>query len=64
MHVIVLIAKLAIPASIGMFSNTLYNVVDTYFSGLISTKPLDFPSDGEINVDKNPSEKRPQKWSD
>ena len=35
-----LIAKLAIPASIGMFFNTMYNVVDTYFSGLISTEAI------------------------
>ena len=35
-----LIAQLAIPASIGMFFNTMYNVVDTYFSGLISTEAI------------------------
>jgi len=35
-----LIAKLAIPASIGMFFNTMYNVVDTWFSGLISTEAI------------------------
>ena len=35
-----LIAKLAVPASIGMFFNTMFNVVDTYFSGLISTEAI------------------------
>ena len=35
-----LIARLAIPASIGMFFNTMFNVVDTYFSGLISTEAI------------------------
>jgi len=32
-----LIRALAIPASIGFFFNTMYNVVDTYFAGLVST---------------------------
>lgn len=31
---------LAIPASIGFFFHTMYNVVDTYFAGLISTDAL------------------------
>ncbi|MGA6926661.1 MAG: MATE family efflux transporter, partial [Desulfosarcina sp.] len=35
-----LIGQLAIPASIGMFFNTMYNVVDTYFSGRISTEAI------------------------
>ena len=35
-----LIAQLAVPASIGMFFNTMFNVVDTYFSGLISTEAI------------------------
>ena len=35
-----LIKALAIPASVGFFFNTMYNVVDTYFSGLISTQAL------------------------
>ncbi len=33
-----LIRRIAIPASIGLFFNTMYNVVDTYFAGLISTE--------------------------
>ena len=33
-----LIRKIALPASIGFFFNTMYNVVDTYFGGLISTQ--------------------------
>lgn len=35
-----LIRKIAIPASVGYFFNTMYNVVDTYFGGLISTQAL------------------------
>jgi len=35
-----LIARLALPASIGYFFNTMYNVVDTFFGGLISTQVL------------------------
>ncbi|MBD3309459.1 MATE family efflux transporter [candidate division KSB3 bacterium] len=35
-----LIRQIAIPASIGFFFNTMYNVVDTYFAGLISTQVL------------------------
>jgi len=35
-----LIRKIAIPASVGFFFNTMYNVVDTYFSGLISTEAI------------------------
>jgi len=36
----VLIRRLAIPASIGFFFNTMYNVVDTYFAGRFSTEAL------------------------
>jgi len=36
----VLIRRLAIPASVGFLFNTLFNVVDTYFGGLISTEVL------------------------
>lgn len=32
-----LIKKLAVPTSIGFFFNTMFNVVDTWFAGLIST---------------------------
>ncbi|PHR57822.1 MAG: MATE family efflux transporter [Arcobacter sp.] len=32
--------KLAIPASVGFFFHTMYNVTDTYFAGLISTQAL------------------------
>jgi putative MATE family efflux protein len=35
-----LVRRIAIPASIGFFFNTMYNVVDTYFAGLISTQAL------------------------
>ena len=35
-----LMARIAIPSSVGFFFNTMYNVVDTYFSGLISTEAL------------------------
>jgi putative MATE family efflux protein len=36
----VLIRRLAIPASIGFFFNTMYNVVDTYWAGKLSTEAL------------------------
>lgn len=32
--------QLAIPASTGMFFNTMYNVVDTFYAGLISTQAI------------------------
>ena len=32
--------NLALPASVGFFFNTLYNITDTYFAGLISTQSL------------------------
>jgi putative MATE family efflux protein len=35
-----LIRKLAIPSSVGMFFNTMYNVVDTYYAGRMSTDAL------------------------
>ena len=35
-----LIRQLAIPTSIGFFFHTMYNVVDTYFGGLVSTEAL------------------------
>ncbi len=34
------IRKLAIPASVGFFFHTMYNVTDTYFAGQISTQAL------------------------
>ena len=36
----VLVRKLAIPASIGTLFQTLYNIVDTFYSGLISPEAL------------------------
>ena len=35
-----LIKQLAVPASVGFFFNTMYNVVDTYFAGKLSTDAL------------------------
>ena len=35
-----LIRRIAIPASVGYFFNTMYNVVDTYYGGTISTQAL------------------------
>jgi len=35
-----LIRRIAVPASVGYFFHTMYNVVDTYFAGLISTQAL------------------------
>jgi putative MATE family efflux protein len=35
-----LIRQIAVPASVGFFFNTMYNVVDTYYGGMISTEAL------------------------
>lgn len=35
-----LIRQISIPASVGYFFNTMFNIVDTYFGGLISTQAL------------------------
>ena len=35
-----LVRHLAVPASVGFFFNTMYNVVDTYFAGRVSTEAL------------------------
>ena len=35
-----LLRDIAIPASTGMFFNTMYNIVDTFYAGLISTEAL------------------------
>ena len=35
-----LLRQLSIPSSLGMLFNTLYNIVDTYYAGLISTEAL------------------------
>ena len=35
-----LIRKLAVPASVGTLFQTLYNIVDTFYSGLISPEAL------------------------
>jgi len=35
-----LIRRIAVPASVGFFFHTMYNVVDTFFGGLISTQAL------------------------
>jgi len=34
------IKRIAIPSSIGLLFNTLYNVVDTYYAGMLSTDAL------------------------
>lgn len=39
-HIPSVIKQLAIPASTGMFFNTMYNVVDTFYAGLISTQAI------------------------
>ena len=39
-HIPSLIRKLAVPASVGFVFNTLFNVVDTYYGGLMSTAAL------------------------
>jgi Na+-driven multidrug efflux pump len=35
-----LLKQITIPASTGMFFNTMYNVVDTFYAGLISTQAI------------------------
>lgn len=35
-----LVRAISIPASIGFFFNTMFNVIDTYYAGLISTQAL------------------------
>lgn len=35
-----LVRRLAVPAAIGFFFNTMFNVVDTYFAGQLSTEAL------------------------
>lgn len=35
-----LVKKIAIPASVGLFFHTMFNVVDTYFAGQVSTQAL------------------------
>ena len=35
-----LVRRLAVPAAIGFFFNTMFNVVDTYFAGRLSTEAL------------------------
>lgn len=39
-HIPSLIKKIAIPASVGFFFNTMYNIVDAYFSGLVGTEAV------------------------
>ena len=33
-----LLVRLAVPVGIGFFFNTMFNVVDTFYAGLISTR--------------------------
>lgn len=35
-----LIRQIAVPASVGFFFNTMYNVIDTYYGGMLSTEAL------------------------
>src|ERR1700680_3438273 len=35
-----LIRSLAVPTSVGFFFNTMFNVVDTFYGGLVSTQAL------------------------
>ena len=35
-----LVRQIAIPASVGMFFNTMYNVVDTFWAGQLSPEAL------------------------
>lgn len=35
-----LLRNLAVPVGVGLFFNTMFNVVDTFYGGLISTRAL------------------------
>ena len=35
-----LLKKIAVPASIGMFFNTMYYIVDNYYAGMLSSTAL------------------------
>ena len=39
-HIPTLVKRIAIPASIGFFFSTMYNIVDTFYAGMISTEAL------------------------
>ena len=39
-HIPKLIRQIAVPASVGMFFNTMYNVVDTFWAGQLSSEAL------------------------
>ena len=39
-EILTLFKKVAIPASVGTFFQTMYNIVDTYFAGKISPESL------------------------
>ena len=39
-HIPKLVRQIAIPASVGMFFNTMYNVVDTFWAGQLSPEAL------------------------
>lgn len=39
-HIPSLIKKIAVPASVGFFFHTMYNIVDAYFSGLAGTEAV------------------------
>ena len=39
-HIPRLIRQIAVPASVGMFFNTMYNVVDTFWAGQLSSEAL------------------------
>ncbi|PIQ68720.1 MAG: MATE family efflux transporter [Candidatus Taylorbacteria bacterium CG11_big_fil_rev_8_21_14_0_20_46_11] len=39
-HIPSLIKKIAVPASVGFFFNTMYNIVDAYFSGFAGTEAV------------------------
>ena len=36
----ILVRKLALPAMVGMLFQTLYNIVDTFYAGMISPEAL------------------------
>ena len=57
--ILTLFKKIAIPASVGTFFQTMYNIVDTYFAGKISPEALSaiaksFPIAGKAIFTEDP----------
>ena len=46
----ILVRRLALPAMVGMLFQTLYNIVDTFYAGMISPEALAALSKSKINL--------------